>query len=273
MRHAPDFVEVINPYLRCGGFRAVLFDFDGTLSLLREGWPAIMTRMMVSVLQTTPRAENTAELTLLVDQFIMSLNGKSTIHQMNQLALEVRKRGGMPREPLHYKQVYIAELMEMVLERREAVTQGTAGAQQWSVPGSHRFLKQLTSLSMSLTLASGTDREHVVREAELLGLAGHFGSRIFAPVHEEDGFSKQNVITELLRESRLPGTAVLGFGDGMVETAEVKKVGGVAIGVASDLERPGHINGWKRQQLVKARADAIIADYSQTEALVQWLFQ
>ena len=28
----------------------VLFDFDGTLSLVREGWPAVMTGMFVEVL-------------------------------------------------------------------------------------------------------------------------------------------------------------------------------------------------------------------------------
>ena len=33
--------------------RHVLFDFDGTLSLIREGWPEVMVPMMVEVLQAT----------------------------------------------------------------------------------------------------------------------------------------------------------------------------------------------------------------------------
>ena len=33
--------------------RHVLFDFDGTLSLVREGWPEVMVPMMVEVLSDT----------------------------------------------------------------------------------------------------------------------------------------------------------------------------------------------------------------------------
>jgi phosphoglycolate phosphatase len=271
MSHAPSFVEILNPQLRRGGFQAVLFDFDGTLSFLREGWPQIMMCMMLGVLRQAPHAEDEAALTEIVDDFIMRLNGKSTIHQMEQLAEEVRKRGGTPLEPLAYKQQYVDELMDMVQQRRNAVATGKEPTERWTVPGSFRLLELLRGMKLPLTLASGTDQLHVQREAKLLGFAPHFGSRIFAPVHEQDGFSKQNIIAELLQEYGLSGCALLSFGDGMVETAEVKKAGGVAIGVASDLERPGKSNAWKRKQLVAAGADAIIADYSQAEELVTWL--
>ena len=36
----------------------VLFDFDGTLSLIREGWPEIMVPMMVEILQKTGTEES-----------------------------------------------------------------------------------------------------------------------------------------------------------------------------------------------------------------------
>ena len=39
----PDF-EILRPDLPRGRFKAVLFDFDGTLSLLREGWPRSWSR-------------------------------------------------------------------------------------------------------------------------------------------------------------------------------------------------------------------------------------
>src|SRR5436305_13147570 len=54
--------EVLRPDLPRGGFRSVLFDFDGTLSLLREGWPQVMIPMMVEVLQETGREETPEEL-------------------------------------------------------------------------------------------------------------------------------------------------------------------------------------------------------------------
>ena len=42
-----DEIEVLRPDLRRGRFRSVLFDFDGTLSLIREGWPQVMIPMMI----------------------------------------------------------------------------------------------------------------------------------------------------------------------------------------------------------------------------------
>ena len=38
--------------------RHVLFDFDGTLSLIREGWPEVMVPLMVEVLQATGTDES-----------------------------------------------------------------------------------------------------------------------------------------------------------------------------------------------------------------------
>ena len=43
--------EILNPHVRRGPFRAALFDFDGTLSLIREGWPRVMVGMMVETLR------------------------------------------------------------------------------------------------------------------------------------------------------------------------------------------------------------------------------
>src|SRR5947208_13957184 len=98
---ADDF-EVLRPDLPRGRFRSVLFDFDGTLSLIREGWPQVMIPMMVAELRTTGTAETDAELTASVEDFVMQLNGRQTIYQMMQLADEVRTRGGTALAPLAY---------------------------------------------------------------------------------------------------------------------------------------------------------------------------
>src|ERR1700694_2696946 len=92
-------IEIIRPDLPRGRFRGVLFDFDGTLSLIREGWPQVMIPMMVSALRETGTAETDAELTASVEEFVMQLNGRQTIYQMMHLVDEVRKRGGTPLEP------------------------------------------------------------------------------------------------------------------------------------------------------------------------------
>src|SRR4051794_25366689 len=79
-----DEIEVLRPGLPRGRFRSVLFDFDGTLSLIREGWPQIMIPMMVDVLRQTGTQETDVQIACAVEDFVMRLNGRQTIYQMIQ---------------------------------------------------------------------------------------------------------------------------------------------------------------------------------------------
>src|SRR5471032_2400132 len=110
-------IEILRPDLPRGRFRFVVFDFDGTLSLIREGWPQVMIPMMVEFLRTTGTAEDDATLTAHVEDFVMRLNGRQTIYQMMHLADEVKKRGGQPLEPLAYKHRYHDRLMQRIQGR------------------------------------------------------------------------------------------------------------------------------------------------------------
>src|SRR3954464_405881 len=133
-------IEVLRADLPRGRFRSVLFDFDGTLSLIREGWPLVMIPMMVEVLRGTGTRECDEQLTAAVEEFVMRLNGRQTIYQMMQLADEVRNRGGSPLEPLAYKNRYHDLLMERIQHRLAALQAGTVTAEEWTVPGSHALL-------------------------------------------------------------------------------------------------------------------------------------
>src|SRR5688500_8373158 len=95
----------------------VLFDFDGTLSLIREGCPEVMVPMFVEMLPALPGEREEARRALLYDD-IMRLNGEQTIYQMVQFAERVRDRGGQPREPLWYKKEYLRRLDERIESRR-----------------------------------------------------------------------------------------------------------------------------------------------------------
>src|SRR5919199_2477 len=119
-------IEVLRPDLPRGLFRFVLFDFDGTLSLIREGWPQVMIPMMVEVLRETGTAESEAELYAAVEEFVMRLNGRQTIYQMIQLTEEVRRRGGKPLDPLAYKHRYHDLLMERIRGRLADLEAGRA---------------------------------------------------------------------------------------------------------------------------------------------------
>src|SRR5579863_4499315 len=110
-------IEVLNPDFPRGKIKVALFDFDGTLSLIREGWPDVMIPMMVEHLAAVPGSEHRDVLEQRVEEFVMRLNGKQTIYQMIQLAEEVQKRGGTPKEPLEYKRQYHGLLWQRIAGR------------------------------------------------------------------------------------------------------------------------------------------------------------
>jgi phosphoglycolate phosphatase len=272
MSYLDSELEVINVNLARGRFRSVLFDFDGTLSLIREGWPQVMIPMMVSVLRETGTRESDADLTAAVEEFVMRLNGRQTIYQMIQLADEVRRRGGHPLDPLRYKHRYHDLLMERIQGRLAALESGVAPVSDWTVPGSHDLLEALHRRGVTLYLASGTDLRFVRREAELLGVAPFFGQHIYGALDDYQNFSKQMVIERILRDNDLRGEELLGFGDGFVEIEEIKRAGGVAVAVASDEVNRRGVNAWKRDRLVRAGADIVIPEYRRHEQLLRFLF-
>jgi phosphoglycolate phosphatase-like HAD superfamily hydrolase len=267
-----DEIEIISPQLPRGGFRFALFDFDGTLSLIREGWPQIMIPMMVEVLRQTGTDESEVELVAKVDEFVMRLNGRQTIYQMIQLADEVRHRGGVPLEPLEYKHRYHDLLMNRIRDRLAALEAGAASAADWTVPGSHELLANLRQRGTTLLLASGTDLKYVRREADLLGLRAFFEPHIFGALDDYQKFSKKMVIERILRDHGLRGQELLGFGDGFVEIEEIKRVGGVAVAVASDEANRRGVDRWKRERLIRAGADIVIPEFRCQDRLLRYLF-
>ena len=44
------WLEVINPSVRLGRVRHALFDFDGTISVIRCGWEGVMIPLMVEMI-------------------------------------------------------------------------------------------------------------------------------------------------------------------------------------------------------------------------------
>jgi phosphoglycolate phosphatase-like HAD superfamily hydrolase len=266
-------IEVLRPDLPRGRFRAVLFDFDGTLSLLREGWPAVMTALMLDELRRTGTDETDEQLAAVVEGIVIGLNGRPTIVQMQHLAAEVARRGGRPVGPAEYARTYQERLLAMIRGRYDDLATVRAAPADWAVPGTHALLQALRSRGLTLVLASGTEVTHVRREADLLGLTPYFDEAVFfAPVGDDPHFSKRAVIERVLREHSLRGEELLGFGDGVIETEEVRRVGGVAVAVASQEPPARGVNAWKRDRLIRAGADVVIADYDCHDRLLRWLF-
>ncbi len=55
-------MEIVNPTPPRGRVRSVLFDFDGTLSLIREGWQGVMIPYFAEELQAFAKDESPAEI-------------------------------------------------------------------------------------------------------------------------------------------------------------------------------------------------------------------
>ncbi len=265
-------IEEIRSFPNRGRFRSALFDFDGTISLIRQGWQDVMKPYFFEVLKGTPRAEDDAEVMRCIDDFVDLLTGKQTIYQCIALAEEVEKRGGKPENPQVYKDEYNRRLLMRIEDKIRGLEEGKLRPDDLVVPGSFELLQSLRDRGLTLYLASGTDEEYVLRESALLGVDRFFNGGIYGAQQDYKLFSKKMIVNQIITTHNLHGSELLGFGDGYVEIDNVKEAGGFAVGVASDEVRRAGVDQWKRNRLTGAGADIIIGDYSRTKTLLDYIF-
>ena len=265
-------IERLRPGVSAKRARVVLFDFDGTISLIRSGWVNVMVPMMVEILMDLKTGESEEELTAVVREFVDRLTGKQTIYQMIALAEEVKKRGGTPKDPLEYKKQYLELLWEKIKGRVEELEKGDAPPEKYLVPGAVDLLETLKERGLKMYLASGTDQVYMRREADLLGVSKYFDGRVYGALDDYKKFSKAILIQKIIASAECRGEEFLGFGDGYVEIQNVKEVGGVAVGVATEEPECRRVDEWKRQRLAGVGADFIIPNYLEKNELLAELF-
>src|SRR5262249_35291108 len=250
----------------------VLFDFDGTLSLIRQGWPEVMVPMFVEALPRRAGETESALRELVLDD-IMRLNGKQTIYQMIQLTERIRERGGQPQEPLWYKHEYLRRLDQHIGARTAGLAAATITPDAMLVHAARPLLEHLRGLGLPLYLASGTDDLAVQREAKLLDITGYFDGHIYGALDDYKRFSKKIVIDRIIQEHGITGGQLLSFGDGYVEIENTKQVGGLAVAVASDEAQngSGHVDQWKRRRLLGVGADAVTPDFPAATPFADYL--
>ena len=249
--------------------KAALFDFDGTLSLIREGWQEVMIPYFCEVLAET--GSDPLDVRQIVRDFVDLLTGKQTIYQCIRLAEEVKKRNGSPLDPLEYKQEYHRRLLVRINDRLDALRSNAIDPDAYVVPGGRAFLQLLRDAGITVYLASGTDECYVKEEVALLQLDSFFNGGVYGAQDDYKTFSKAQVIDRLINTNSLDGSELIGFGDGYVEIQNVHDVGGYAVGVATNEEERCGINEWKRSRLLNAGADLIIPDFSQPRQLFDFL--
>ncbi len=252
--------------------RVVLFDFDGTLSLVRSGWVDVMVPMMVEILLDLHTGESEAELRATVEDFVWRLTGKETIYQMMEFADQVQRRGGQALSPLEYKKMYLDRLWLRIRGRIDELQRGHASPEEYLVPGARALLETLHARGLKMYLASGTDEIYMKEEARLLDVARYFEGGVYGAQDDYKSFSKKILIQRILASSDVAGGQILGFGDGYVEIEEVKLVGGVTVGVATTEPECRVVDDWKRQRLIGVGADYIVPNYLCHDQLVRMLF-
>jgi rfaE bifunctional protein kinase chain/domain len=272
-------IEVIGELPEKLAIKHCIFDHDGTLSVLREGWEHIMEPMMLRAIlgkqhDTVDEAvfKRTQETSR---QFIDRTTGIQTLVQMKGLVELVRQQGFVPEEEIldehGYKHLYNVELLKMIARRVEKLHNGELSSEDFQIKNASLLLEELHKRGIKLYLASGTDEADVIAEAEAMGYAHLFEGRIFGAVGDVNVEAKKIVLERIIRENGLSGHEFATFGDGPVELRETQKRGGIAIGVASDELRRFGLNLSKRKRLVRAGANLIVPDYSQLPALLKVL--
>lgn len=253
-----------------------IFDHDGTLSTLRQGWEQVMEPVMIRAILGPRYAD--ADETLYhrtvtrVRDFIDQTTGIQTLTQMEGLVAMVRAGGCVPeaeiRDASGYKAIYLEALMTRVRQRLAKLARGELAPEDFTVKGAVAWLHRLHAAGVRLYLASGTDQADVRAEAAALGYAHLFEDRIYGAEAGVRTEAKKRVLERLLATIGPAGSGqVVAFGDGPVEIRETRKMGGLAVGVASDEIRRFGLDTGKRARLIRAGADLVVSDFSQGERL------
>ncbi|KPL21545.1 MAG: hypothetical protein AMJ93_09380 [Anaerolineae bacterium SM23_84] len=265
------WLEVVNPGVLLGRVRHAMFDFDGTISVIRRGWQTIMVSMMVEMIcgdhPPTPQIKD--EVTDYVDRS----TGMLTITQMRWLAEAVRRHGlnHLQMSARDYKRIYNERLLHPVRKRLHRIDGSQTSCDRLMIAGARDFLHGLWERGVTLYLASGTDQIHVLNEAAALGIDELFGNNVYGADDDAEDWTKEQIIEAILQAHDLRGEQLLVVGDGPVEIRNGSARRAVTLGVAADEERRQGLDPRKRERLLDAGADLIVTDFMHHEDLLAYL--
>ena len=183
-------------------------------------------------------------------------------------------------DDIHHHEIDVPGLLAEDLDRLFAVSglrirqlrDRRCAADQYLVPGTRALLEDLRARGLRLYLASGTDDAHLKEEAGLLDITRYFDGGIYGALPDPDAFSKRMLMERILRLPGMRPHHLIGFGDGPVEIEEVKRAGGVAVGLATDEPECRDTSPWKRRNLIEVGANYIIPNYLCRQVLLPMLF-
>ena len=272
-------IEIVRDPPRELRITCAIFDHDGTISTLRQGWEQVMEPMMVeAVLGGPPDQADEGLVHRVVDRvrgYIDQTTGIQTLAQMQGLVDLVREYGLVPEDAIRdmhgYKAVYNDALMARVGARVDRLQRGELGVEDCTMKNAVALLGALHAAGVKLYLASGTDQADVEAEAAALGYDHLFEGRIHGSVGDVTRDAKRIVLERIMNEIGSLQGRVATFGDGPVEIRETHERGGFGIGVASDEIQRFDLNPVKRTRLIRAGASVVIPDFAQMAELLRFL--
>ena len=270
-------IEIINEWKEKLDIKYAIFDHDGTISTLREGWEHIMAPIMIKAILGENYKDTGIDIYKKVkervNEYIDKTTGIQTLAQMKGLVDIIREFGFVSEnnilDEFGYKKIFNDELLEMVNNRERKFTNGELSIEDLTIKNAIPFIKKLHETGIKMYLASGTDEKDVKAEACKLGYDHLFEGRIFGSVGDIKIEAKQVVLNRILDKiGSEASTKIITFGDGPVEIRETHKRGGLTVGLATNELRRYGLNIQKRARLIKAGADIVIPDFSQFSKLL-----
>ena len=245
-----------------------IFDFDGTLSWIRHGWPEVMQSLMTARFPLAAE-ESPDDLRISLFKDMYRFNGRPTSVYMEAMSRQIHERGG-EADPSEMLEAYLVQLDQIANERHEQIRSETYSQDEFIVFGGRALIELMIARGLKVIILSGNPHGQVNEEAELLDLARYCHGHVYG-YKDANSFSKQSVIEELMAAEDFSGESLIAIGDGAGEIMAAKALDGLAIAVCSDETDNGSglVDKHKRNTLVDAGADAIIADYREPEALLK----
>ncbi|MBR90436.1 MAG: haloacid dehalogenase [Verrucomicrobiales bacterium] len=259
-------IELLPTFMPRPNATHVVFDFDGTLSWIRHGWPEIMQQVIGPQLTLQP-GETASDIRSHLFNEMYRFNGQPTLVFMAEMAKQITERGNTA-DPDELLNAFIAPLDAMADERHRQLREGETPPDELIVHGGRALIEHLHTHGLKTFILSGNPHAQINLEADLLDLTRYCAGRVQGHVHA-DNFSKQTVLEQWMAEDKFTGENLVMFGDGTAEIKATNNLHGLTIGVCTDEHTNGSgiLDTNKKAVLLDANADALIADFRNPELL------